>query len=169
MQNPTWEQVDPKEALSPNQPLHVTLDRGGQLIEKTIVPEPTGVSQIGFSGWIPKQPAVTITDLEAGMPAEKAGLKVGDEITAVNGQPVPALEAMIETLKKTKDQPVQLTVLRDGKTQTFTVQPVLSDVTGTARKTLSRGHLEHSDESHYPALCAGLQTCPSNGTKGRRS
>ena len=45
--NPTWEQVDPKEALSPNQPLHVTLDRNGQLIEKTIVPEPTGVSQIG--------------------------------------------------------------------------------------------------------------------------
>jgi len=132
--NPTWEQVDPKEALSPNQPLHVTLDRGGQLIEKTIVPEPTGVSQIGFSGWIPKQPAVTITDLEAGMPAEKAGLKVGDQITAVNGQPVPALEAMIETLKKTKDQPVQLTVLRDGKTQTFTVQPVLSDVTGLREK-----------------------------------
>ena len=50
------------------------------------------------------------------------------------GNSVPALEAMIETLKKTKDQPVQLTVLRDGKTQTFTVQPVLSDVTGLREK-----------------------------------
>src|SRR5689334_20196356 len=132
--NPTWEQVDPKEALSPNQPLHVTIERNGQLIEKTIVPEPTGVSQIGFSGWIPKQPAVTITDLEAGMPAEKAGLKVGDQITAVNAQPVPALEAMIETLKRTKDQPVELTVLRHGQTKTFTVSPVLSDVSGLREK-----------------------------------
>ena len=70
------------------------------------MPEPTGVSQIGFAGWVPKQPAVTITDLEAGMPAEKAGLQPGDEIIAADGRPIPALEAMIDTLKQTKDQPI---------------------------------------------------------------
>src|SRR5258708_6539215 len=80
LQNPTWKDVAPKEALSPNQPLAVTLQRGSQRIEKTIVPEADGPNQMGSVGWVAKEPSVPITDLEAGMPAEKSGLKVGDEI-----------------------------------------------------------------------------------------
>ena len=34
IQNPTWEQVIPREALNPNQPLEVTIERGGQIIDK---------------------------------------------------------------------------------------------------------------------------------------
>src|SRR5579864_6031517 len=45
VQSPNWEQVELKEALSPGQPLDVTIDRGGQSLEKTIVPEATGVDQ----------------------------------------------------------------------------------------------------------------------------
>src|SRR5712672_3111192 len=52
--NPNWEQVDTKEALSPGQPLDITVDRGGQLLTKTIAPEPYGVDQIGMAGWSPK-------------------------------------------------------------------------------------------------------------------
>lgn len=126
--NPTWEQVDPKEALSPNQPLDVTIERAGKTFDLKIVPEPYGVDQMGSAGWIAKQPNVTITRLEHGMPAEKAGLQVGDEIISVDGQPVPALAAMIEFLKNTKDKPVQITVLRSGQKKTFTVQPVLKDI-----------------------------------------
>jgi regulator of sigma E protease len=91
------------------------------------VPEPTGVDQIGFAGWAPKEQTVTITDLVEGMPADKAGLKEGDKITAMDGRPMPALAAMIEGLKITKDKPITLTVLRNGQEKTFTVQPVLYD------------------------------------------
>jgi regulator of sigma E protease len=101
MENPTWKQVDPKEALSPNQPLEVTVDRGGQLLTRTITPEAYGVNQMGMAGWVPKEPRVTVTELEHGMPADKAGIKMGDEILSVDGQPIPAIEAMIETLKST--------------------------------------------------------------------
>jgi regulator of sigma E protease len=134
IQNPTWEQVDPREALSPNQPLSVTVERNGQSINKTIVPEPFGNDQIGSAGWLAKEPSVTITDIESGLPADKAGMKVGDQIVALNGQPVPALEMMIETLKRTKDQPVQITVIRHGQSQTFTIQPVLADLTGGEKR-----------------------------------
>ncbi len=134
IQNPTWKQVIPKEALSPNQSIDVTIERGSQSFEKTIVPEPYGSDQMGFAGWVPKQPKFAITDLERGMPAEKAGMKVGDEILAVDGQPVPALEAMIDTLKRTKDKPIEITVLREGQRKTFTVQPVLSDIKGLGEK-----------------------------------
>jgi regulator of sigma E protease len=61
------------------------------------------------------------------MPAEKAGLKEGDQIIALNGQPVPALAAMVEELEVTKEKPIALTVIRDGQQKTFTVQPVLTE------------------------------------------
>lgn len=134
IENPTWKQVDPKEALSPNQPLDVTIERDGKSLEKTIVPEAYGVNQMGYAGWVPKEPSVTVTDLEKGMPAEKAGIKIGDEILTVDGQPIPALEAMIETLKRTQDKPIEITVLRNGQQKTFTLRPVLADVPGQQEK-----------------------------------
>jgi regulator of sigma E protease len=60
------------------------------------------------------------------MPAARAGLKEDDKIVAMNGQPIRSIEGMIESLQKTKDQPVDLVVLRGGQTLNFHIQPVLS-------------------------------------------
>jgi regulator of sigma E protease len=128
IENPTWEQVDPKEALSPNQPIDVTIDRAGKRFDLRIVPQPYGIDQMGSAGWSAKQPSVSITGLEHGMPAEKAGLKLGDQIVSVDGQPITALEAMVDMLKRSKDKPIQITVLRDGQAKSFTVQPLLTDI-----------------------------------------
>jgi regulator of sigma E protease len=133
IENPTWEQVDPQVSLSPNQPLHIGIQRGRQFLEKTVVPEAYGVSQIGDAGWVPKEPNI-VTDVDAGMPAEKAGIREGDEIIAMDGKPLPAIAAMIEALKQTKAKPIQLTILRDGQEKTFTVNPVLADVPGHAEQ-----------------------------------
>jgi regulator of sigma E protease len=130
VQNPTWQQVDPEEALNPNQPISITVNRASRNMDLTIVPEPYGIDQIGSAGWVPKEPSVTITELEPDMPAIKAGMKIGDQILRVDGQPIPALEAMMEILKQTKDRPVQITVSRHGQEKTFTVQPVLKDTRG---------------------------------------
>ena len=127
VQNPTWEQVELRQALSPGQPLVIEVERNGQKLTKTVVPEAMGLDQIGYAGLAPKEDTVTITDLQEKMPAEKAGLKEGDRILTLDGKPVPALGAMSESLETTKDKPITLTVLRDGQQRTFTVHPVLSD------------------------------------------
>jgi len=127
VQNPTWEQVDLKEALNPGQPLSVEIERNGQTIDKTVTPEASGLDQIGFAGWAPKEKTVTITDLQPDKPAEKAGLREGDQILALDGKPVPALAAMVESLEVTKDKPIEITVRRNGEQKTFTVQPQLSE------------------------------------------
>jgi regulator of sigma E protease len=126
IQNPNWEQVDVKAALSPNQPLKFSIEHDGKISEKTLVPEPFGPNQYGSIGWVPQEASVTLTTVERGMPAEKAGLKVGDRILTANGQDIPALEALVQLLNRTKDQPLEIVALRDGQKKTFTVKPTLA-------------------------------------------
>jgi regulator of sigma E protease len=123
--NPNWEQVDVKAALSPNQPLKFGIERDGKVTEKVLTPEPVGTNQYGDIGWVPKEPSVTLTTVEPGMPAAKAGIQVGDQLLTANGQDIPVVQALIQMLKRTKDQPLEIVVLRDGQRKTFTVKPML--------------------------------------------
>ena len=132
VQNPTWEQVSERELLSPNQPLAFILQRDGQEVQGSVVPEAVTSSEIGSAGWFPDQPVI-IGDLEPNMPAAKVGLKEGDKIIAMNHQPVASIQAMIESLQQTKGKPVALEVMRGGKTLSFTATPVLAD-TGDAKE-----------------------------------
>jgi regulator of sigma E protease len=124
--NPTWEQIEAKVALSPNQPLDFAIERDGKTLEKQLTPEPTGLHQYGTIGVVPRQPNVTISTVESGLPAEKAGVKVGDVILSANGQPIPELEALVEMLSRTKDQPLAIDVMRNGQTMHFDLKPVLA-------------------------------------------
>jgi regulator of sigma E protease len=144
IEDPTWEQLEPRVALSPNQPLRITLLRAGQALETTVTPEAKGTEQYGTLGCVPDQPNV-ITELEPGMPAEKVGLRVGDVITAVNGQPVKAIAQMIQVLQHSKDQPVDITVQRGTETLTFKMTPVATPMEGSQESRYRVGI--HSDPS----------------------
>ncbi|SRR5579872_51658 len=123
--NPTWEQLQPRVWLSPNQPLTVTIQRGDQSLQKTVVPTAVTSSEVGSAGWYPKE-AVIVGKLDASMPAAQAGMKEGDRIVAMNGTPLLSIENMIEQLQELKDQPLDLTVIRDGATLDFKTHAVLS-------------------------------------------
>jgi regulator of sigma E protease len=125
IENPTWEQLEPRVWLSPNQPLTVTVQRGNQVFDKTIVPKPVTSSEVGSAGWYAEN-SVVVGRVEPQLPAAKAGIREEDQIVALNGQPVHSLESVIDSLQQTKDKPVDLTVLRAGQTLHFTMSPVLS-------------------------------------------
>ena len=125
IRSPTWEQVNVKELLNPNQALDFAVQRDSSTIEGSIVPVPVTSSEIGSAGWYPNEPVI-VGDLDPGLPAEKAGIRPGDKILSLDGQPVPSIQVMIERLQQTKNKPVVVEVEREGKRLSFTVTPLLA-------------------------------------------
>jgi hypothetical protein len=77
---------------------------------------------------VPEESGVMVSRVEAGSPAEKAGLKVGDVITAVDGKPVQVSWDVRAQIGEGEDgQQVPLEVWRNGKVQTLTAGIVLRE------------------------------------------
>jgi regulator of sigma E protease len=147
--NPTWEQVSVKELLNPNQPLSFTVQRDGKTIQSSVVPVPVTSSEVGSAGWHPDEPVI-VGDIEPGLPADKIGIKPGDKIIALDGQPVPSIQVMIERLQQTKSKPVQLTVDRNGKILAFTATPVLAPTNGESHYRLGFRNMPEVKVSRLP-------------------
>ena len=125
-QNPTWEDVMLKVMISPKQSVDVAIQRGNQIFEKQIQPQPDGTEQYGSLGWVPDQP-ITVTEIESNMPAAKAGLKLGDDIIAINGAPMRSLFDVIHYLQQNGSKPVDVTAIRNGQQMHLTMTPVQTD------------------------------------------
>ena len=59
-------------------------------------------------------------------PGKAAGLKEGDVIIGVDGEEIDDLEDFSEEIERLDGTPLELTVLREGKIRTVTMQPALS-------------------------------------------
>jgi regulator of sigma E protease len=98
-------------------------------LQKTVVPEAVGQDKVGSAGWIPDTPT-SVSELEPGQPAEKAGIQIGDELVALNGQTIRSTQSMVRMLQTTGDKPVVVTVVRNGEQINYHLTPVLSDLNG---------------------------------------
>jgi len=86
---------------------------------QTITPE------MGAALNLPRNYGVIVSDVWPGGPAEKAGVKIGDVLVSMDGQPVDNLPTVSYNfrLRESKDD-VQLVVLRRGTEQRLNVTPV---------------------------------------------
>jgi len=76
----------------------------------------------------PEEAGVMVSSVEAGSPAEKAGLKVGDIISEVDGKPVRSsweLSAKVRGYEEGQQAPLE--VWRDGKVQNLTASITLRE------------------------------------------
>jgi regulator of sigma E protease len=87
--------------------LQVTGDRRG-------LTEPGALlTGLGFDFWYPVLPA-TVGKMLAGSPAERAGLRVGDHIVAVDGTPVADFPGLVERVQPNPGKTLAFTVERGG-------------------------------------------------------
>ena len=147
--NPNWEQVILRMAINPRQPVPVTLDRAGKTMETTVVPDEAGPNRVGDAGLDP--PAVAGT-VDPGSPAEVAGIRSGDVLLSVEGQPIQGLRDLLQALEKAQSRPVKLTVLRNGQQLPLLVTPRLMDTPGSQEKRYRIGiSLMEVEQLPFPA------------------
>ncbi len=74
---------------------------------------------------LPEGKGVTITEVIADSPAEKAGFKKYDLITQIDGKPVDNADHLRATVQKAKARALKIGLIREGKAQSITVTPVV--------------------------------------------
>jgi regulator of sigma E protease len=120
-QNPTWGTLGaalnkvPAEAS-----FHVVADHRGTPVNVEFNLPPTQDPILAFGN--PPNPVI-VRDLTRGLPAKKVGVKNGDIVQAVNGQPVDSWTTMTDLIQQSEGKPLQLSVLRNGTTVNFSITP----------------------------------------------
>jgi regulator of sigma E protease len=139
-ENPIWRDVEDAIAVSPDQQLPISINRGGEVKTLTLPVGSRLIEQekIGHAGLEPDlgpNAKLVAHQISEGSPADKAGLKPGDKIVGVNGDQVVqsfvGREEVIRTIKANEGKPITLRVERDG--QQLDLQATPQQIDGAPR------------------------------------
>ena len=89
-----------------------------------------------FSGIPERSPE--IGSVNAGSPAEQAGLKAGDRVLTINGRSIDTWEDLSESIEKLGINPLNLHVKRDDSEIDITVTPKINEVKNLFGETIKR-------------------------------
>jgi regulator of sigma E protease len=127
--NPTWDDVLMREVVSAGKELPILLERGKERIPMSVTPSLDPKAGVGLAGWA-ERTDIEVGSLVPGMDAERKGLRKGDQLLSINGQPIHTVYRIYEVLRHCGGQSVEIAFRRDGKEQHVLVQPVYSDQSG---------------------------------------
>src|SRR5437588_6182981 len=172
-QNPTWDDVRYQIFGSINQKLDMDVQRGDQTLPLSLavhLPEKDDKDIFTELGLIPAQ-STTVNDVAKGEPAEKAGIRSGDQIIAVNGTKIQfgGYDGLSEVLQKIKENPAQITIERNGERLEKTLVPqFLAGSKGDSKAYRLGVYLVHDIKTQKLSFPAALRTasveCRKNST-----
>jgi len=108
---------------------------------------------LGLRAW--RLPRANIVDtLVANMPAEKAGVKKGDQIIAVNDEPTKDWYDVVEKLNKFIDGKIKLSILRNRNVIDVTIASAVEDMNDDSRRIIGIGPqtVDEEDVIYYKSL-----------------
>ncbi len=130
--DPTWEDVVRHELASPDRKLDVTIERAGKQFNAAVYPAMDEKLGVATAGWEQSGPIV-LREVSPGMPADKAGLKSGDLLITINGQPLRSPNKLQEMIRATGGGPAVIEYSRNNANHTVAVTPVMSALDGKPR------------------------------------
>ncbi|MDQ2747611.1 MAG: RIP metalloprotease RseP [Acidobacteriota bacterium] len=131
VENPTWERIQHDSLISPEQPIPVTVERGGQKLQLTIKPTKSdlkgnSVGQVDFEPDLGVEPVIA-GEIVPESPAAQAGLQVGDRVLAFNTQTVRNGNELTAQIRENKDAPGRILIERNGQQQEIQTVAKLSE------------------------------------------
>jgi membrane-associated protease RseP (regulator of RpoE activity) len=114
---PTWDRFDMEIGTRANRELSLTFLRDGRTQTATVRPDAQGKYEIGDIGVVPDATPI-VASLVKGDVAEKAGLKAGDVVVAVDGERMVQRSQLTEVISSRAGKPTDLTIRRNGQSYT---------------------------------------------------
>jgi regulator of sigma E protease len=147
----TWDALAMEYLPKANQELELSVLRDGQIRTIHITPRASGKYEIGDIGIGPiLRPQ--FTQVNPGGPADRAGIKRGDVVVALDGTRGVPRDQIIERIRSSPGQPIKLTIEREGEEQDVTVVPESDAGIGMFRVLLSYFEVKRVDPGPIEAL-----------------
>ena len=125
-QGPTWEDIVLREVVSADKSMPMLVKRGTEELRLVVTPKLDEKTGVGSAGWA-EQTDIEVGGLLAGMDAERKGLKTGDVLVSINGEPIRTVYTIHDALSASEGKPVDLVYRRDGETGEMSITPARSD------------------------------------------
>jgi len=113
---------------------------------------------IFLSVGVPKDLSSEIASITKGSPADKAGIRPGDRIVAIDHIPYPKMEEAIDKIHQSGGQTLSLSILRSGKQLEIKAAPVYNSSLKAALLGFSAKPIYQSVSILYAVYYAFMQT-----------
>lgn len=127
-----WTDLENFILTNPSSTLNVSFLRDGSERKRVLTPLANENYGTGYAGLLCQIDPV-VASVTLNYPAEKAGLKAGDRIISINGQPIIHWNQISELIQKNGDREIKLVVQRDGKIVSFSLIPKLESINGKTK------------------------------------
>jgi regulator of sigma E protease len=118
----TWDKVGERLAtVKQGSNVSITVMRNGTeqtLTMPFVTPKDDASNIVGYPAMAPVADEIAI-----GLPAEKAGMKPGDLVTAIDGKPIVTWRQMVDAVHSSQGASLNFTVKRDGQDVTLEMTP----------------------------------------------
>jgi regulator of sigma E protease len=120
---PTWEKVLSRiNKAAAGSTVNLSVARNGKQENLSVLVPKKATSADALVGYPKLEPVVD--DVAIGFPAERAGLKSGDLITAIDGKPVSTWYQLVDTVHASDGRAITFMVRRDGRDMPIVITPM---------------------------------------------